>query len=280
MVNSVLASLPMFYLCSLKIYKWVIEEVDKYRIHYLWRDKDLQKKTPPLASWDLVCQPKDQGGLRILNLLVQNDCLLMKHPHKFYSRADLPLVKMSWELYYAICLPPARTREVSFWWRDFLKMLRTFKILAECDFIQGNSIFLWKDRWAAHTLKETWPHLYSFCKDEDISISQALPAHDMTDLFHLPLSEEALLQFQLFQAMLLNLELAAGFDVWTVFGNFVATKASRVYKYLMDLGDTIRALKWMRKGCCQQKHKVFFWPLIHNRLNTRAMLQMKNFFHG
>jgi hypothetical protein len=157
-------------------------------------------------------------------------------------------------------------------------MLPTFKNLAECDFIQGNSIFLWKDRWAAHTLKETWPHLYSFCKDEDISISQALPAHDMTDLFHLPLSEEALLQFQLFQAMLLNLELAAGFDVWTVFGNFVATKASRVYKYLMDLGDTIRALKWMRKGCCQQKHKVFFWPLIHNRLNTRAMLQRNNFF--
>jgi hypothetical protein len=40
----------------------------------------------------------------------------------------------------------------------------------------------------------------------------------------------------------------------------------------------VPALKWMWKGCCQQKHKVFFWLLIHNRLNTRAMLQQKHFF--
>jgi hypothetical protein len=38
------------------------------------------------------------------------------------------------------------------------------------------------------------------------------------------------MQFQPFQAMLLNLEPAAGFDVWTIFGNSVTTKASRVYK--------------------------------------------------
>jgi hypothetical protein len=46
----------------------------------------------------------------------------------------------------------------------------------------------------------------------------------------------------------------------------------------MYLGGTIQAFKWMRKGCWQQKHKVLFWLLIHNRLNTRAMLQRKNFF--
>jgi hypothetical protein len=56
----------------------------------------------------------------------------------------------------------------------------------------------------------------------------------MYELFYLPLSEEALLQFHIFQTMLLNLELAAGSDVWTIFGNSVTTKASRVYKSLMD----------------------------------------------
>jgi hypothetical protein len=74
---------------------------------------------------------------------------------------------------------------------------------------------------------------------------QALLAHDMGDLFHLPLSEEALLQFQLFQAMLLNLQPTDGFGTWTVFGNSVATKTSTIYKSLMDLGSTIQALKWM-----------------------------------
>jgi hypothetical protein len=94
MLNSVLSSLPMFYLCSLKLYQWVLAEVDKYRRHCLWRDKDLQKKNPPLAAWDLVCKTKKQGGLGVLNLTVQNDCLLMKHVHKFYNHADLPWVHL------------------------------------------------------------------------------------------------------------------------------------------------------------------------------------------
>jgi hypothetical protein len=65
----------MFFLCSLKVYQWVIHEVDKFRRHCLWRDKDLQKKNPPLAAWDLVCRPKDQGGLGIEILEIKNKWL-------------------------------------------------------------------------------------------------------------------------------------------------------------------------------------------------------------
>jgi hypothetical protein len=67
----------------------------------------------------------------------------------------------------------------------------------------------------------------------------------VSDLFHLPLSEEALPQFHLFQALLLNLEPAAGSDVWIVFGNSVSTKASKVYKSLMDLGGTTPAQSFL-----------------------------------
>jgi hypothetical protein len=66
MLKSVLSSLTMFYLCSLKVYQWILVEVDKYRRHCLWREKDLQKKNPPLATWDLVCKPKKQGVLGFL----------------------------------------------------------------------------------------------------------------------------------------------------------------------------------------------------------------------
>jgi hypothetical protein len=111
MLNSVISSLPMFYLCSLKLYQWVLAEVDKYMRHCLWRDKDLQKKNPPLTAWDLVCKPKKQG---VLNLTVQNDCLLMKHVHKFYNHTDLPWVNLAWDLYYTTALPPARSKDIYF----------------------------------------------------------------------------------------------------------------------------------------------------------------------
>jgi hypothetical protein len=70
LVNSVLSSLPIFAMSTLKIYQWVLDECDKYRRHCLWRSKDLDSKTPPLASWDLVCRTKNQGGLGVLKLSV------------------------------------------------------------------------------------------------------------------------------------------------------------------------------------------------------------------
>jgi hypothetical protein len=68
LVNSVLSSLPTFYLATLNVYKWVLSEFDKYRRHCLWRTKDLEDNKPALASWDLVCMPKDQGGWVLLTL--------------------------------------------------------------------------------------------------------------------------------------------------------------------------------------------------------------------
>jgi hypothetical protein len=34
--------------------------------------------------------------------------------------------------------------------------------------------------------------------------------------------------------------------------------------------------KWLWKSQCQPKHKVFFWLLINDRLNTRNILRRKN----
>jgi hypothetical protein len=36
------------------------------------------------------------------------------------------------------------------------------------------------------------------------------------------------------------------------------------------------AIKWIWKSNCQAKHKVFYWLLLHDRLNTRALLRKKN----
>jgi hypothetical protein len=38
----------------------------------------------------------------------------MKHLHKFFNKADLPWVKMIWELYYSNDLPPTKSKDVSF----------------------------------------------------------------------------------------------------------------------------------------------------------------------
>jgi hypothetical protein len=49
-VNSVMSSLPTFYICTIKLPISIIKQIDKYRRHCLWRGGDLNAKKPPLAA--------------------------------------------------------------------------------------------------------------------------------------------------------------------------------------------------------------------------------------
>lgn len=65
--------------------------LDKIRRRCLWTKKiDQGDKCNSLASWDMVCKPKKNGGLGVINLKIQNKALLMKFLHKFYNKKDIP----------------------------------------------------------------------------------------------------------------------------------------------------------------------------------------------
>jgi hypothetical protein len=144
------------------------------------------------------------------------------------NTGELTWVKLTWELYYPSALPPARPIEISFWWRDCLKVLPTFKNLVVCTFAQGNSILLWKDKWTDVPLQEAWPHLFSFAKNDSISLKKVIAATDLSNLFYLLVSKEAMVQLNLFQAMLQELMPTNDSDSWTVLGS-ASVKVSFVY---------------------------------------------------
>lgn len=101
LTNAVLTALPTYAMSTFLLPKTVIKQIDKYRKHCLWRGSDLQSKKPSKAAWPLVTLPKDEGGLGVINLSVQNESLLMKHLHKFYNRIQVPWVNLVWDKYYS-----------------------------------------------------------------------------------------------------------------------------------------------------------------------------------
>jgi len=105
LVNSVISSLPTYYMCSLKLPATVIEIIDKHRKNCLWRGSDYSKKGYNLAAWNLVQKPKSKGGLGVINLSLQNEALLMKQLDKFYKKENIQWVKLIWEKYYADTVP-------------------------------------------------------------------------------------------------------------------------------------------------------------------------------
>jgi hypothetical protein len=90
LLNSVIQSLPMYEMCSFKVHIIIFVHFEKSGRQFLWSDRENKIQGKCLASWDMMCRPKDQGGLGILNLKLQNQALIMKNLHKFYNHADIP----------------------------------------------------------------------------------------------------------------------------------------------------------------------------------------------
>jgi hypothetical protein len=57
--------------------KGILKKLDFYRSNFSWQG-DNHKKKYRLTKWGILCLPKEQGGLGIINLEVQNICLLSK----------------------------------------------------------------------------------------------------------------------------------------------------------------------------------------------------------
>ena len=66
-------------------------------------------------------------------------------------------------------------------------------------------------------------------------------------------------------------------DTWSyIWGNefYSSIKACKV---LIGYKITPPHFSWIWKSSCQPKHKIFFWQLLHDRVNTRNLLRRKNF---
>ena len=74
LLNSVLSSLPMFMMSFFEIPKGVLKTLYHYRSRFFWQGSSDNHKYR-LGRWNILCRPKDHGGLGILDLKLQNKCL-------------------------------------------------------------------------------------------------------------------------------------------------------------------------------------------------------------
>jgi len=78
----------MFMLSFFEVPRGVLEKLEYYRSHFFWQS-DNHKNKYRLAKWSILCQTKDQGGLGIKNLDIQNQCLLSKWLFKLINEDGL-----------------------------------------------------------------------------------------------------------------------------------------------------------------------------------------------
>lgn len=77
LINSSISSVPLYMMSLYSLPCGVREKIDFYRRRFLWQEDQGIRKYH-LVKWPVICLPKDQGGLGILDLDVMNKALLGK----------------------------------------------------------------------------------------------------------------------------------------------------------------------------------------------------------
>lgn len=121
----------------------------------------------------MVCLPKVEGGLGVIDLAAQNKSLVMKQLHKFFNKTTVPWLQLVWDHHFPRGkLPfPGRTFKGSFWWRDIIKLLSIFKDIANPLLHSGLTCLLWHDNWNGQPWSQLYPELFSYAENKFISIS-------------------------------------------------------------------------------------------------------------
>ncbi|GKV32054.1 hypothetical protein SLEP1_g40687 [Rubroshorea leprosula] len=184
LINSVLSSLPVFWMSVYLIPKGTILSLDKIRRGFLWGGAAGEKKIN-LVKWEQVCKGRKQGGLGVKDLRKFNIALLGKWWGRIVM-ADKGLWKK------VIAEKYGRVGEPSFnwlrenmnfgssWWRDLSRLNDIDKEKKgwlvdglELKLGEGVDISFWWDKWSGDgCLANKYPRLYLLSTGKDYKISQ------------------------------------------------------------------------------------------------------------
>jgi hypothetical protein len=276
MINSAITPIVTYTLCTIKVPKGFIENIDRARKQCLWRGSGDTAKGGNLVAWPTVMQPKEKGGLGVINLRLQNDALLLKQLHKFYNKVDTPWVSLVWSGYYEGKVPHECRELGSFWWRDVMRLNGIYRRIARCSLRDGSTISFWNDQWSDSVLSVQFPRLHSFAKSNSISVQSLMLEQDLDDIFFLPLSTQAHEELILLQNYLEDVEYdESTADSWSpVWGAKYSSR--RFYAHVFSNVEAHPFYKALWKSSCTPRIKFFAWLILVDRLNTKTMLRRRH----
>jgi hypothetical protein len=134
---------------------------------------------------------KAQGGLGVIDLVIENKAHLFKHLHKFFHKTDVPQVDLTWKAHYTAALAPqARSPRGSFWWRALCRLFDQYRAISKGVVLTGDTTMFWRDIWNFGSL-QLYPHLFSFVEEPNCSVQRFLNLWPIMTYFQLPLCIEA-----------------------------------------------------------------------------------------
>ena len=147
LINSMLSNLPLFMFLFFEVPREVLKKLDFYRSRFFWQSNENKKKYR-LTKWSVLCCSKDQGGLGILNLDVQNKCLLSKCFFKLINEQGVwqTLLRRKY-LRFKSLTQVEHSPGDSHFWSGLMRVKPEFLRWGKFKLGNGSLIKFWEDTW-------------------------------------------------------------------------------------------------------------------------------------
>jgi len=194
LLNSVLSSLLMFMMFFFEIPKGVLKKLNHYRSRFFWQGGLDKKKKYHLAKWDILCRPKDQGGLGVIDLEVQNKCLLSKWIVNLLNSEDTWQSLLRNKYLSTKSLPQVQAKpNDSHFWRGLMKIKEEVLACGSFQIKDGKQTRFWEDTWVGQRpIKEQYPSIYNIARQPHASVASVLSSEPLNISFRRVLVNEKL----------------------------------------------------------------------------------------
>ncbi|WVZ94165.1 hypothetical protein U9M48_040091, partial [Paspalum notatum var. saurae] len=273
LINSVLSSLAMFMMSFFEVPKGTLKKLDLYRSTFFWQ-VDNHKKKYRLSKWDILCLPKDQRGLGILNLEIQNKCLLSKWLFKLLNEDGMwqQLLRKKYIKDKTIGDVQWKPGDSQFW-SGLMKVKNCFLSIATFNVHSGTQCRFWEDRWLGKfALKDQLPSLYNIARKKHNSVANVVCATPLNISFRRALVGDNLLNWNDLVAKVTFVQLDIYNDSihWTLskHGFFFVQS---MYKFLINqMALPLNKSLWKLR--LPLKIKIFNWFVLKEVILTKDNL--------
>ncbi|KAG5569955.1 hypothetical protein H5410_059721 [Solanum commersonii] len=186
LIKSVLDGLPTYMMSLFPISKNIEKKINRLRRSFLWQGNK-EKRGYNLVKWDTLTLSRNQGGLGLKNLSLQNSCLLQKWLWRFCTE-DRALWRRFIAGKYGL-LNQWTTEEVmgTFGcsvWKTIRRIWPHFRNNICISVGDGMKTQFWNEIWIGEdSLRNLFPHLYTLSLQNNDTVAQVWSQNGWNLLF-------------------------------------------------------------------------------------------------
>ena len=264
LLDSTLTATPVYHMLSLDLPQWFFNSVNKILKGFFWSAATEARRGQCVVAWDMVCSPKELGGLGVKNLKLMNHALRMRWRWMQLVDRDKPWQGLDFTI-------PDEAEQV-------------FLTATKCELGNGLSLNFWRDRWMeGQSMKQRAPNLWSTIRPaaKRASVAEALNNNAWIRAISGEISVPAIVEFMQVCDYLQTIALAPAEEdrvTWRLSPAGVYS-AKTAYEAFFLGRTTVPCAKLLWSAKAPLKYKIHMWLLIKKRLWTADRLAKHRMEH-